>query len=150
MKKNFNIPFLAFLAWMAALLTITCVNAFGQEPELHIPQDCSDAEATAVAVSIAKRIVWNSVAYVTVDSGIDHQQVTEDVFNLHVNQMMFAFGLLERFTYMSDEEIEIAMGVAGYDKAIEWTQESSIYGRIAKPAPEKRPAGVCCGDSIPK
>ena len=30
MKKNFNIPFLAFLAWMATLLALTCVNAFGQ------------------------------------------------------------------------------------------------------------------------
>jgi len=132
MKKNFNIPFLAFLAWMAALLTITCVNAFGQEPELHVPQDCSDQEATWVAVSLSKGIVWRSVAYVTIDSGIDHQQVTDDIFNFHVKQMMFATHLLDDFTDMSDAQIEVAVGAAGYDRAMEWVNNSDNFGFLPK------------------
>jgi len=29
MKKNFNLPFLAFLAWMAALMCITILSSCG-------------------------------------------------------------------------------------------------------------------------
>ena len=136
MKNKINMTFLAFLAWMATLLAITCVNAFGQCDYLkmghveHLPP----AYQTASAVAMAKAIVWNNVHFVTVDSPTDYGREWDE----HGFQAMeHATCLLETFSQMTDVEIEIAMGAAGYYEAIEWCMHSSIYGKIAKPALQK-------------
>ena len=144
MKKNFNIPFLAFLAWMATLLALTCVNAFGQcETNLNHVKHLPPAYTTASAVAMAKAIVWNNIHYVTVDAPTIEGHRDEKLGFL---AMDYATCLLQTYAYLTEEEMEMALGALGYYEAIEWCMNSSIYGKIAKPAPEKRPTGVCCGD----
>ena len=73
MKNKINMTFLAFLAWMATLLAITCVNAFGQCDYLESNNNMGHVEhlppayKTASAVAMAKAIVWNNIHFVTVD-----------------------------------------------------------------------------------
>jgi len=53
MKKNFNIPFLAFLAWMAALMCITILSScsttgarYGTAYDDMSPRKCSKTSQT--------------------------------------------------------------------------------------------------------
>jgi hypothetical protein len=140
LKKHFNQPaslaFYAFLAWMAFLALISVTNAFGQTSEVtKYPIDewfraqWEEDEACMVAVSLAKAIVIDNVAYVVADSGIDFRNVSSEKFEMCVNQMIYATHLLQEYTLMSGSEIEIAMGVAGYDAAMDWATCSSRYGK---------------------
>ncbi len=148
MKKNINTPFIAFLAWMAALLTLVSImnTARGQglcEGNMEHVEHLPPAYTTAAAVAMAKAIVWNNVHFVTADSptiaGRTHER--------HGFQAMdYATCLLQTYAHLTVEEFEMATGVLGYYEAIEWCMESSIYGKVIKPAPLKRPEGVCCGD----
>ena len=149
MKNKINMTFLAFLAWMATLLAITCVNAFGQCDYLESNNNMGHVEhlppayKTASAVAMAKAIVWNNIHFVTVDSPTDYGREWDE----HgVRALEHATCLLQTYAYLTEEEMEMALGVLGYRQAIEWCMHSSVYGKIIKPAPHKRPEGVCCGD----
>tara|TARA_A100001201_G_scaffold35814_3_gene37830 strand:+ start:1339 stop:1785 length:447 start_codon:yes stop_codon:yes gene_type:complete len=148
MKKNINTPFIAFLAWMAALLTLVSImnTAHGQgfcEGNMGHVEHLSPAHTTAASVAMAKAIVWNNVHFVTADSPTDWGREWDE----HGFQAMeYAACLLQKYAYLTVEEFEMATGVLGYYEAIEWCMESSVYGKIVKPAPLKRPEGVCCGD----
>jgi|TARA_R100000482_G_scaffold94013_1_gene39263 hypothetical protein len=154
MKKNINTPFIAFLAWMAALLTLVSImnTAHGQgltgprnmcEGNMEHVKHLPPAYTTAAAVAMAKAIVWNNVHFVTADSptiaGRTHERQG-------FQAMDYATCLLQTYAYLTEEEFEMATGVLGYYEAIEWCMESTIYGKVVKPAPLKRPEGVCCGD----
>ena len=151
MKKNINTPFIAFLAWMAALLTLVSImnTAHGQCDYLESNNNMGHVEhlppayTTAAAVAMAKAIVWNNIHYVTVDAPpIEGRRHEKSGFQA----MEHATCLLQTYAYLTEEEFEMATGVLGYYEAIEWCMESTIYGKVVKPAPLKRPEGVCCGD----
>ncbi len=152
MKKT-NIPLLAFLAWMAALLCICAITNRSLAQQLvttdgrvvfdydacnpDFPEALKtrpESETIAYAVNLAKAIVSNNVQNVTVDSPTAHlttrKQLEHSTFALK-----YATCLLETFTYMTDVEVEIAMGVAGYDRAMDWALTSNNFGKIALPAP---------------
>ena len=136
MNKKMNLAFLAFLAWMVALLALTCVNANAQcdylemEHVEHLPP----AYTTASAVAMAKAIVWNNIHYVTVDAPpIEGRRHEKSGFQA----MEHATCLLQTYAYLTEEEMEMALGVLGYRQAIEWCMHSSVYGKIIKPAPPK-------------
>ena len=148
LKNHFNQPatlaFYAFLVWMSLLALISVTNAFGQcEANLNHVKHLPPAYTTASAVAMAKAIVWNNIHYVTADAPTIERRGDE---KLAFVAMDYATCLLQTYAYLTKEEMEMALGALGYHEAIEWCMNSSIYGKIAKPAPEKRPAGVCCGD----
>ena len=144
MNKKMNLAFLAFLAWMVALLALTCVNANAQcRTDLGHVEHLPPAYTTASAVAMAKAIVWNNIHFVTVDSPTDYGREWDE----HgIRAMEHAACLLQTHAYLTEEEMEMALGVLGYHQAIEWCMHSSVYGKVIKPAPLKRPEGVCCGD----
>ena len=138
MKKT-NVPLLAFLAWMATLLCICAIT------NRSLAQDCYDAfpdhlktrtqaATIASAVNMAKSIVQNNVHNTTVDSPTAYLTTREE-FDLSIKAMVYASCLLETFTYMTDAQIEVATGAAGYERAMEWALTSNNFGKIALPAP---------------
>ena len=138
MKKT-NIPLIAFLAWMATLLALCTFNlrAFGQDCYATFPDHLktrTQAATIASAVSLAKAIVFNNVQNTTVDSPTAYLTTREE-FDLSLKAMVYATCLLETFTYMTDEEIEVATGAAGYEQSIEWAVRANNFGKVPKPAP---------------
>ena len=44
--------------------------------------------------------------------------------------MEFAYGVLREFTDLTNVEIEIALGSAGYERAMHWAKWSDPYGHL--------------------
>jgi hypothetical protein len=115
MKKNINVPFIAFLAWMAALLTLVSImNTANAQSMVASPQE--------VSVNLVKQIVIAHVGNTAVDAPCD---ATWADFEKSERAMEFAYG-----TDLSHVEIEIALGAAGYERAMYWAKWSDPMGHM--------------------
>lgn len=120
MKKNINVPFIAFLAWMAALLTLVSImNTANAQSMVASPQE--------VSVNLVKQIVIAHVGNTAVDAPCD---ATWADFEKSERAMEFAYGVLREFTDLSHIEIEIALGAAGYERAMYWAKWSDPMGHM--------------------
>ena len=120
MKKNINVPFIAFLAWMAALLTLVSImNTARAQSMIASPQE--------VSVNLVKQIVIANVGNTAVDAPCD---ATWADFEKSERAMEFAYGVLREFTDLSHVEIEIALGAAGYERAMYWAKWSDPMGHM--------------------
>ena len=120
MKKNINVPFIAFLAWMAALLTLVSImNTANAQSMVASPQE--------VSVNLVKQIVIAHVGNTAVDAPCD---ATWQEFERSERAMEFAYGVLREFTDLSHVEIEIALGAAGYERAMYWAKWSDPMGHM--------------------
>ena len=120
MKKNINVPFIAFLAWMAALLTlVSIINTAKAQSMIASPQE--------VSVNLVKQIVIANVGNTAVDAPCD---ATWADFEKSERAMEFAYGVLREFTDLSHVEIEIALGAAGYERAMYWAKWSDPMGHM--------------------
>ncbi len=120
MKKNINVPFIAFLAWMAALLTLVSImNSANAQSIIDSPQE--------VSVNLVKQIVIANVGNTAVDAPCD---ATWQEFERSERAMEFAYGVLREFTDLSHVEIEIALGAAGYERAMYWAKWSDPMGHM--------------------
>jgi hypothetical protein len=120
MKKNINVPFIAFLAWMAALLTLVSImNTANAQSMVASPQE--------VSVNLVKQIVIAHVGNTAVDAPCD---ATWADFEKSERAMEFAYGVLREFTDLSHVEIEIALGAAGYERAMYWAKWSDPMGHM--------------------
>lgn len=121
MNKRTNIAFIAFLAWMATLLALTCVNANAQT---H--QDPA-WESQEVVINLVKQIVISHAQNTCVDSPCESSY---EAFVDSERAMLFAYNALREFTDLSHEEIEVALGAAGYNRAMHWAKWSDPLGHF--------------------
>jgi len=120
MKKNINVPFIAFLAWMAALLTLVSImNTAKAQSMIDTPQELS--------INLVKQIVVANVGNTAIDAPCD---ATWQEFERSERAMEFAYGVLREFTDLTNVEIEIALGSAGYERAMNWAKWSDPYGHL--------------------
>ena len=120
MKKNINAPFIAFLAWMAALLTLVSImNTARAQSMIDTPQELS--------INLVKQIVIANVGNTAVDAPCD---ATWQEFERSERAMEFAYGVLREFTDLTNVEIEIALGSAGYERAMYWAKWADPYGHL--------------------
>jgi len=120
MKRNINVPFIAFLAWMAALLTLVSImNTAKAQSMVASPQE--------VSVNLVKQIVIAHVQNTAVDAPCES---TYDDFLKSERAMEFAYGVLLEFTDLTNVEIEIALGSAGYERAMHWAKWSDPMGHL--------------------
>ena len=132
MKKNINVPFIAFLAWMAALLTL--VSIMNSAKAQGLPDDAPDPAplmltwgAQEVSVSLVKQIVIAHVQNTAVDAPCES---TYEDFLKSEKAMQFAYSVLLEFTDLTNVEIEIALGSAGYNRAMHWAKWSDPLGHF--------------------
>jgi len=129
MKKNINFPFIAFLAWMAALLTLVSImnTANAQDTSPDPAPLILTWGAQEVSVNLVKQIVIAHVGNTAVDAPCD---ATWADFEKSERAMEFAYGVLREFTDLSHIEIEIALGAAGYERAMYWAKWSDPLGHM--------------------
>tara|TARA_R100000988_G_C3870949_1_gene103748 strand:- start:138 stop:494 length:357 start_codon:yes stop_codon:yes gene_type:complete len=75
-------------------------------------------------VQIARQIIIDNVANVTIDA--PRRKAKDNMLVYSTAQMIYAGQLLREHTDMSDEELRIALGGAGYYEAYAWAKRAQL------------------------